>query len=547
MEFNLSPVIVSIFIAFFLCLTFSGSQVFSSDDDLTLFINDELQKADMFLEDGRTKIDTQIVERYLDDSFEKEYVQLRDTFEKVGFVSWDSSTSTIEIDIEVSQEEQFISKLEIDKAINHIKALSENIGTRPAGSKNEHQAAEYLKEYYNELGYEVNKQDFSVDYAGPNNMTLGTVTIKDGEKWYGDISYKYEEKEYDWGTYQEWHGTEWEMGASANGKILGEEITGEVVNVKYKDEHFTDDIEDKIALINSDELENTKIAKKAKDNGAKAVILYITGGGRGNLGEAFDPRLEKQLDIPVLGAAKIHGVWLEEMIEVDSEKEQGLEISLNTYQNMDLTSYNVEAIKSAESDDAPIVAITAHYDSVIASPGANDNASGTAATMELARVFKKFDNDVELRFINFGAEEVGLVGSFYYVDQLSKDELERFEGVYNADMIATSDPYIESLFAVTVDGESNSVTENIIEADKRLEHDHTDTGHFAASDHLPFHQAGIDAALFIDMAGEGTPEDYYIEPIYHTPLDTIQDNISQKRLETALEIIGKAVFKESIN
>ncbi len=176
------------------------------------------------------------------------------------------------------------------------------------------------------------------------------------------------------------------------------------------------------------------------------------------------------------------------------------------------------------------------------SPGANDNASGSAAVMEMAKVFQDYEGNVELRFINFGAEEVGLFGSQYYVDQLSADEINRFKGVYNADMVATSDPYIEKLFVQTVDGETNLVTDSIIEADQRLGYDEVALGEFGASDHVPFHEAGIPAALLIHLAGEGNQYDYYIEPIYHTPLDTVEDNICIERYERALHTIGLAIF-----
>jgi len=59
---------------------------------------------------------------------------------------------------------------------------------------------------------------------------------------------------------------------------------------------------------------------------------------------------------------------------------------------------------------------------VAGAPGANDDASGTAMVLELARVFKTLPTDTELRFGTFGAEEVGLLGSEHYVSELSEDE-----------------------------------------------------------------------------------------------------------------------------
>lgn len=64
--------------------------------------------------------------------------------------------------------------------------------------------------------------------------------------------------------------------------------------------------------------------------------------------------------------------------------------------------------------------VTAHYDSVPFSPGANDNGSGTSVMLEMARVLKSVPSDKEIRFIAFGAEELGLLGSSHYVDHLSE-------------------------------------------------------------------------------------------------------------------------------
>ena len=56
-----------------------------------------------------------------------------------------------------------------------------------------------------------------------------------------------------------------------------------------------------------------------------------------------------------------------------------------------------------------MITLTSHHDSVPGAPGANDNASGTAMVLELARVLKNLPTDTEVRFITFGAEELGLI------------------------------------------------------------------------------------------------------------------------------------------
>ncbi len=513
-------------------------------EDPTLLVNDQAVTAEMYIEEGKTWIEGDAAGDLLGTEFPDTYVPLREVFEgEQADVHWDRTTRTIEIKVDLLREEEsaLIEDIDVDRALENVRVLSEEIGTRPAGSDHEHQAAEFIYDYYQDLGYDVALQEFPVDFAGPGSMGLADVTVVDGSQWFGEIEIDHETEygdDYEWGVFESWHGTEWEMGASPQGLITEEPLCGQVIDAGTGEEDaFPEDVEGNIALVQMGGVDHNQVVENALEAGAEGVIIFSGIGGRGNLGQAFTPVLEEEVDIPVLGAAKVHGAWLLEILE-----QEPVELCIDTYYNEDLISYNVEAVKAPEGEDAPILAVTGHYDSVIGAPGANDNASGTAAAMELARVLADYDGDVELRFINFGAEEVGLVGSRYYVDQLTEEEKDRFIGMYNPDMVATSDPYIEHLFVQTVDGEPNHVTESMVAADRRLGYGEVETGLFPASDHVPFHEAGIDAAVFIHLAGEGTPQNYYIEPVYHTPQDTLEDNICPDRYEKALEIIGSAVF-----
>ncbi len=67
--------------------------------------------------------------------------------------------------------------------------------------------------------------------------------------------------------------------------------------------------------------------------------------------------------------------------------------------------HNVEVIFPALATDAPIVVVGAHYDSAIGTPGANDNATGVAVLLELARRFAGTASPLELRLVWFTNEE----------------------------------------------------------------------------------------------------------------------------------------------
>ena len=104
---------------------------------------------------------------------------------------------------------------------------------------------------------------------------------------------------------------------------------------------------------------------------------------------------------------------------------------------------NIIATVPGRSDPQQVVILCAHYDSrsrrpETLAPGADDNASGTAAVMEAARVLSATPFDFTVRFIAFSAEEGGLYGSRHYA-QDARQRGESIVGVVNLDMIGYAD------------------------------------------------------------------------------------------------------------
>ncbi|MGE5498454.1 MAG: M20/M25/M40 family metallo-hydrolase, partial [Syntrophothermus sp.] len=109
---------------------------------------------------------------------------------------------------------------------------------------------------------------------------------------------------------------------------------------------------------------------------------------------------------------------------------------------------NVVATITGVKRPEEVIVIGGHYDSYSTTlpsylaPGADDDASGTAATMELARILRKdnFQPDVTIKFVAFGAEELmlsGYSGSVYFSDMAKKNGMKIILMV-NLDMIANS-------------------------------------------------------------------------------------------------------------
>jgi Zn-dependent M28 family amino/carboxypeptidase len=81
-----------------------------------------------------------------------------------------------------------------------------------------------------------------------------------------------------------------------------------------------------------------------------------------------------------------------------------------------------------------VLVVGAHLDSVVAGPGINDNGTGVAALLELARAVRSRAPTLAVRFAFWGAEESGLVGSRAYVNGLDAAEV---VGYLNFDMVGS--------------------------------------------------------------------------------------------------------------
>ena len=97
---------------------------------------------------------------------------------------------------------------------------------------------------------------------------------------------------------------------------------------------------------------------------------------------------------------------------------------------------NIIVTKNSSIDTIKNLIISAHYDSAEDSVGANDNGSGVAAVLELARILKDTEIPYNIKFILFSGEEKYMLGSRWYVGKLTEDERKQIIGVINIDTIA---------------------------------------------------------------------------------------------------------------
>ncbi|MGB8951493.1 MAG: M20/M25/M40 family metallo-hydrolase [Candidatus Aminicenantales bacterium] len=184
------------------------------------------------------------------------------------------------------------------------------------------------------------------------------------------------------------------------------------------------------------------------------------------------------------------------------------------------SSRNIIGILPGKTAPECIVIVCAHYDSTsddrnVLAPGADDNGSGTAAVMELARIMTGYSFDFTLKFICFSAEEWGLYGSKHYTQE-AKQRGEKIIGVINMDMIGYADILPEDL-DIVANSRSEWLADQFIEFAGNyvpLEMRKLINASIIGSDHSPFWDMGYCALL-------GIEDEPLNNPYYHKTTDTL--------------------------
>lgn len=208
------------------------------------------------------------------------------------------------------------------------------------------------------------------------------------------------------------------------------------------------------------------------------------------------------------------------------------------------TSDNVIAIKRGVVHPDEFVVCGAHYDSYnnapghpdsLRAPGADDNASGVAGILETARILSRCTFDRSLMFCNFGAEEIGLIGSAAFAKDCA-DRGMRIVGYFNLDMIgyleAGSDIHINLLYTGQDAPLAQYVTtmSHTYYPDMRIWQDWLPGG--SDSDYSSFNRNGYAAIhLFEDT--------HHSSPYIHTPDDVLGlsvNNLDQAKRFTELHL-----------
>ncbi|MFJ7934601.1 M28 family peptidase [Sporosarcina sp. NPDC096371] len=396
-----------------------------------------------------------------------------------------------------------------DIAMEHVKRLSVDIGPREAGTQGEREGAEYIESVLKSYGYET-----AIEEAPRSNRIEPKLKIISNNNNKG-IPVR---------------------AASGSPQTSADGITRNVYQAGVgQANEFTEDANDNIALIQNGVIPVSEKVKNAMAAGAKGVIIYD------NIERYTLPSISLSgvsSTIPVAGITKKDGEALLAEISAGNLEAQ---LSIQTLTNQ--KTINVIATKKPQGIENPeIYYIGAHLDSVPYGPGASDNASGSSTLLELARIFKDYDGDKELRFAAFGGEELGFVGSRYHIGNLTQDEVDRTKVQFQIDMVGTAWVPGSQLYINTVDGKSNLVVESTHQAadDLAISKNLLPLHMLSRSDHVPFHEKGVPSALFIWMEPGTPPGAAYIEPYYHSLEDTIE-HVSPARIQLTGDVVFKAI------
>ncbi|KAF6826321.1 aminopeptidase y [Colletotrichum musicola] len=311
--------------------------------------------------------------------------------------------------------------------------------------------------------------------------------------------------------------------------------TGALIDIPVDDERgsgcFPDqwegiDATGKLALIKRGSCAIAEKLKLAKAAGAVGVILYNQTPGT-NIGSATLQAQNLGLLVPVgLIPLEVADAWRERLAAGET-----LEVNLLVDAVWDTReTWNIIS-ETKEGDPNNVIVLGAHLDGVQEGPGVNDDGSGSSALLEIAGSFKKYSGfKNKVRFIWWGAEESGLVGSLYYTSQLSEAEADAIRFYWNYDMIGSINP-VYNVYLGENPGDKfggQPIFDYIAAQGKPAAY-----GSFGdSSDYVGFIRNGIPSSGI--FTGAGAPTD----PCYHLACDDLQ-NINWDALTINAKAAGR--------
>ncbi|KAI3400551.1 hypothetical protein diail_2752 [Diaporthe ilicicola] len=220
------------------------------------------------------------------------------------------------------------------------------------------------------------------------------------------------------------------------GGLTGDVVVGPVGSAGCDIAAYTDlDVSGKVVLVEAGDCPGVrrgflegKVVPAAR-SGAIAAIVYSNNTSRQTSAgfSRSDPN-----DIPAVFINNAPGLEIKGRVE-SGEVVNATVVSVEIRDTRITQNVFAETI---EGDPENTIMLGAHLDSVAIAAGINDNASGSSLLLELVTALSKYSTKNRIRFAWWGAEERGLLGSIYYVNNLSPEESAGILAYLNFDMVS---------------------------------------------------------------------------------------------------------------
>lgn len=193
----------------------------------------------------------------------------------------------------------------------------------------------------------------------------------------------------------------------------------------------------------------------------------------------------------------------------------GLNVTYHAWQHRGLSSDNVVATLPGKTNYTVI--LSAHYDTVEDSPGADDDGSGVSSVLMAAKVLSSYSFRHTVKFICFSGEEQGMYGSGVY----ARDAYRRGDNILADLQLDGVGHAVSSKGGNTIRLCATDASTWITDAAQQVLDDHGEAiglsihrnRNFAGSDHQSFLNYGYEGVFFLE---------YEFNPHYHSPEDTIE-------------------------
>ncbi|MDK8346015.1 M20/M25/M40 family metallo-hydrolase [Brevibacterium sp. UMB1308A] len=377
------------------------------------------------------------------------------------------------------------------KDISDITLKHKDEEFRALGTKGYEEASEYVEKVLTDLGYEVERQEFTVP-----SQKFGKIELTvDGE------NVKAKSLSYTEGTKDPI--TDAALVLPVDDKY-GDSAGGEL---GCSTDDFDETVKDAIVLVQRGECAFSDKVKNASEKGAAGVVIYNNTEGdlNGTLGERFEG------SAPAVSVDQATGDSLRDKVTAE-DADVKASLTLET-EFTESKTWNILAETKA-GDPNNVHMLGAHLDSVPEGPGINDNASGVAGVLTVAKGLANQEREVDnkVRIGIWGAEEVGLVGSTHYVESLSEEELGKITSYLNYDMIGSNNYAVSTLDA---NGDYRDIPEGVTVPEGSVELEQLYTDYFDSVDQ-PYigaafsgrsdYQAFMDAGIPVGGVNSGADE-----------------------------------------